>query len=590
MRRRTILIAILSMLFPGTHLRPQDKKSGNSQEKLIFRLPVDVIVINASAADKQGNPVTDLTRADFKLFVDGKPQEIQTFAMESYEPAPVESRPDIKRAADESKESAPNATRPRMISLVVDDLTSAVEYFPSVIKAMARFVDEDMRPEDQAAILAASGRAQYPFTDSKQTLREEINGLFGKLGRDRGVKSECPRLTDLQAKRIVEGRGSEGPQDLSSLTQISNTDLQVAMADAIICANLTAMSVDGKADANVLGQARILARNASLMQYEESEYRTLMLLNTLRQHIRTLRHFDAVKSLILFSDGFLSGGGSHNTFDIQEVVDQALVSGVVLNTVDIRGLYTGMVPASERVQAASSDLLNYQFEILRNDASEQESPLFQMANDTGGLFHHNNNDLHAGVRAIVHRQSSYYVMTFSAPQQESDGRYHPIKLEVSRRGLDLTYRKGYSAPREERTFERRKREDILEALQAPGNLNEVPIVLAYNYYQADESNYVLSLSTNVSIRGLHFLNEDSRRKNLVHIVVAAFDETDHFLDGIEKSVDFRLTEDSYTGLLKRGLNSRAEFKLAPGRYKIKAVVRESADGKMGSATRIVEIP
>jgi VWFA-related protein len=590
MRRRIILIAILSMLFPRAYLRPQDKKSGNSQEKLIFRLPVDVIVIHASAVDKQGNPATDLTRADFKLYVDGKPQEIQTFALESYEPAPVERKPGIKRAADESKESAPNATRPRMISMVVDDLTSAAEYFPSVIKAMIKFVDEDMRPEDQVAVLAASGRALFPFTDNKPTLREELNGLSGKLSRDRGVLSECPRLTDLQAKRIVEGRGSEGPQDLSNLMQISNIDLQVAVADVIVCANLTAISANGKVDANVLGQARSLARNASLTQYEESEYRTRMLLNTLGQHLRTLRHFDAVKSLILFSDGFLSGGGSHNTFDLQEVVDRALASGVVLNTVDIRGLYTDMVPASERVQAASSDLLNYQFETLRNNASEQESPLYQMANDTGGMFHHNNNDLQAGVRAIVHRQSSYYVMTFSAPQQESDGRYHPIKLEVSRGGLDLAYRKGYYAPREEQTFERRKREDIVEALQAPGNLNEVPVELAYNYYQDDESKYVVSLSTNVNIRGLHFLNEDSRRKNLVHMVVAAFDETDRFLDGIEKSVDLRLKEDSYTGLLNRGLNSRVEFRLAPGRYKIKAVVRESAGGKMGSATRIVEIP
>jgi hypothetical protein len=43
-------------------------------------------------------------------------------------------------------------------------------------------------------------------------------------------------------------------------------------------------------------------------------------------------------------------------------------------------------------------------------------------------------------------------------------------------------------------------------------------------------------------------------------------------------------------LRERGLVSRVELKLPPGTYKVKAVVRENAQGKMGSVTRAVEIP
>jgi hypothetical protein len=225
-----------------------------------------------------------------------------------------------------------------------------------------------------------------------------------------------------------------------------------------------------------------------------------------------------------------------------------------------------------------------------DDMSAQEAPLAQMANETGGLFFHNSNDIYAGIRKIAHRHSTYYVLTYAMPSQKSDGRYHKIKLEVSRPGLELSYRKGYYAPKEELTFERRKKEDIQEALRAPGNLNEIPIGLAYNYYQEDASTYALALAANVSIRGLHFLDENSRRKNLINLVVAAFDEMDHYIDGIEKSIDFRLTEASYANILTYGINSKVEFKLPMGRYKIKAVVRDGAEGKMGSASRIVEIP
>jgi hypothetical protein len=89
---------------------------------------------------------------------------------------------------------------------------------------------------------------------------------------------------------------------------------------------------------------------------------------------------------------------------------------------------------------------------------------------------------------------------------------------------------------------------------------------------------------------LHFLEEDSRRKDLINLVVVAFDEADHFIDGIEKSIDFKLTDASYDALLNHGLNSKVEFKLPLGRFKIKAVVREGAQGKMGSVTKAIEIP
>ena len=72
--------------------------------------------------------------------------------------------------------------------------------------------------------------------------------------------------------------------------------------------------------------------------------------------------------------------------------------------------------------------------------------------------------------------------------------------------------------------------------------------------------------------------------------MAAFDEYDNFIKGLEKSIDFRLTEASYTSLLNNDLTAKVEFGLPLGRYKIKAVVREGSQGKMGSITKGIEIP
>ena len=140
------------------------------------------------------------------------------------------------------------------------------------------------------------------------------------------------------------------------------------------------------------------------------------------------------------------------------------------------------------------------------------------------------------------------------------------------------------------TFENSNKEDLMEALNGPGNMNEIPMTFSYNCSREDDSTYAVSFITNVNIRRLQFPEEDDRRRNQISLVLVAFDEADHFISGLEKAIDFRLLENSYAGLREHGLTSRVELKLPIGRYKIKAVVRENTQGKIGSIAKSVEIP
>ena len=451
-----------------------------------------------------------------------------------------------------------------MISIVIDDITAeSNENYPQIIKVLEDFIEEGLAPLDQVTIVSGSGRVRFSFSDNRETLREEVNALSGKLSVNRPAKGDCPQLTALQAEGISR---REDPDALS-----------LAITETMECLGI-----------NNTKQAENYAVAAATSQHEEADYRNRTLFDALRRHIRSLKHFEGTKSVILFSEGFMF---KDLAYELQDVADQALRSGVVLNTIDVRGLYTAFFTAEQsRPFTSDPSLLQKMQKALKDDAFAREESLNQLASDTGGLFHHNTNDIGAGLRKISDRASCYYVLTYSAPSIKPDGRYHRIKLETSRSGITLTYRKGYYCPKEELTFERRRKEDILEAMQAPGNLNEIPIQLAYNYYQNDDSTYAVALLTNVNVRGLRFLDEDSRRRNQITVVVVAFDEADHYVDGVVKSIDFRLTDASYENLLNHGLNSKVEFKLPMGRYKIKGVVREGAQGKMGSITKAIEIP
>ncbi len=574
-RRPALFLLLILICCP---MLSQDKKSekqvskGNKSQ-FTFKVPVDVVIVNASVTDKSGMPVLDLAADDFRVYEDGKLQPIHTFTLESYKttqpPSLVAGKPGAGTRGGAKEGSVPSLNQPRLFTIVIDDIATSIEFCGRALEAARQFVEEDLAPGDQVAIMSGSGSVQHPFTSDRQLILAEINGFVRHLAALPITKSSCPSLTDLQAQRIVN----------KTADYIS---LDTAITETLACLSLPPEEAP---------RAEVTAYMAAMGQYNEVMYRSRILLRTLRQYARSLQHFEAKKNITLFSDGFIS---EDLLYDLQDVVDQALRAGVVLNAVDVRGLYVPMFDASERVTTyypdLKKDILAQKTKLLSEDASVQEDPLATLAHDTGGIFQKNSNDLHAGLKQVADRATYYYVLSYATPSQKADGRYHKITLEVTRPGLELMYRKGYYAPKEELTFERRKKEDILDALRAPGNVNEIPVGFSYNSNQVDESKYELELVTRVDIRRMRFVEEDSWRKNQISIAVVVLDERDRYVDGLLKDVSFSLSPDNYTEVLSRGFSSRAKFWVPPGRYKIKAIIREGVQGKMGSLTKTIDVP
>ena len=547
----------------------KDDKSGT----FTFKVPVDVVVVNAIVTDKQGNPVKDLKVDEFRVYEDGKLQPIHTFALESYKatqgPAQTPGKPSGAPTTED-----PGSAQSRMISIVVDDLaTSAPEFFMYTQQALNKLLGSGIEPSDLISFSTASGSVSQPFTSDRDLLLSLAGDLHKKVQRIGTTKSTCPELTDMQAQQIRNNH----PDNMS---------LRVAVAETIICQNIQDLP---NLPAEVTAEPMV--RSAAAQQFEENQHRYRSLLTSLKQYLRSLRHFEGRKSLILISDGFLS---DYVRYELQDVTDMALRSGVIFNTVDVRGLYTTNYQANDQVAVGNDQesftLLSRKPQMRIDDMRYQEDPLRQLSSETGGMHIGNTNDLAAGMRKIIDSQSFYYILSYATPSAKSDGRYHKIKLEVTRPGLNVTYRKGYYAPKEQISFERRKKDDIIEALRAPGNLNEIPIQLSYNYFQMDDARYQLALMTQVNIRGMKFVEEDSRHKNLISLIVVALDEHDQYIDGLEKTIDLNLTGPSYDALLNHGFTSKMDVKVPPGRYRIRAVVREGVHTKMGSVNKMIEVP
>jgi VWFA-related protein len=97
-----------------------------------IQVDVALMTVDVMVSDAAGRPVTDLTRQEFQIFEDGRPQEIRTFA-------PVES--------------------PYSILLLIDRSMSMENHWPLMNPAIARFV-ANLKPQDRISVGAFDERSQ----------------------------------------------------------------------------------------------------------------------------------------------------------------------------------------------------------------------------------------------------------------------------------------------------------------------------------------------------------------------------------------------------------------------------------------------
>jgi VWFA-related protein len=510
----------------------------------------------------------DLNAADFNVYEDGQLQPIRSFSRESYLP----TSPSLTAAAAPRMVEEGISGQQRYLSIILDDLTLAnPKLARSAVDALKTFVSEQMTERDLVSIQTASGRVRLPFTGDRKALLYIIEGMPEQIQMTGSVRSGCPVLTDLQAQNIRNNHPD-------------GSSLEVAILETILCERL-------ERNPNATEIATTLVRSRAMQQHEEVHYRNRLLLESVQQHLRSLRRIEGRKSVVLFSDGFLP---EDLRFELQDVIDAALRAGVILNAIDLRGLYAGSYKAEDRVLVGKTGgehiVLAQKARMQSEDLSRQLSPLRQVTSDTGGLFVHSHNDLSQALRSITGSQSFYYVISYASPASDSDGRYHRIRVEVSRPGVRLVHREGYFAAREQLTYDRRRKEDILEALKAPADLTDIPVNLSFKSSQLDSDLIQLAVLARVQLKSLRFIDEDSRHRNLIHLVVVALDGNGQYVDGIARAIQFNLTEPAYAGLLRQGLVSRVNMNLPPGQYRVQAVVRESVQARIGSTHRLVQIP
>ena len=383
----------------------------------VFRTGINFVRVDVIISDKAGNPVADLTQADFDVSEDGKPQKIDTFKMvkldggrnDSMKVPPKEIRTDYDEEAEAARDDV------RLFSIFLDDYHVRKGASLASRNQLSRFIETQLGPSDMVGLM-------YPL-ESTSSVRMTRNHSAVM----RGLQQFEGRKYDYTPRNQYEEQYANYPTETVerirvqvSLSAIKSLivhmgSLKEGRKTLILVSEGYSYMVPPQmrnADAQMPGLGNPNARNPMAGTNDINEDR-------------------AAWSL-----------GMDMESDLREVYDTANKNNVAIYAVDPRGLATFEFDINEGIGLQSdTKYLNSTMDTLR-----------QLSDQIDGRAIVNRNDLVAGMKQITRDASAYYLIGYNSSQAPSDGKFHEIKVRVKRPGVQVRARKGYWALNQQETM------------------------------------------------------------------------------------------------------------------------------------------
>jgi len=529
-----------------------------------FKVNVRLVEVHVVVRDSKGKAIGTLRKEDFQLFDDRKPQIITKFsvqkpglqvAREEQTSQPLTSTADVP--------TTPPDVAERYIAYVFDDVHLEFGDLALVRKAAENNLDT-LRPTDRAAIFTVSGQNNLDFTDDRAKLRDALGRMMPRplaVGR----VNDCPKMSYYIADLILN---KNDPQALATVA-----------ADVLDC------QFDN--DSRFQSQSQAIAQQAAAQGLIEGEAETHLALTSLKDVVRRISAAPGQRCIVLVSPGFIT---PQQEYDTDNIIDRAMHANITISALDARGLYVVM-PGGDISQRMPRNTAVAGIEGLYqiSSASADADVMAFLADATGGVFFHNNNDLVEGFRRVASTPEYYYVLAFSPQNLKLNGHFHNLKVTLkTTEKYSIQARRGYFAPKQVTGPEQEAKQEIEDALFSQEELHDLPIDLHTQFFKPSDGEAKLTVLAHVDVRQLHFRKADGRNNNDLTIVSGVFDRNGNLVSGNEKILQMHLRDETLAKM-GPGLSVKSNFDVKPGSYLVRLVVRD-AEGQIAAENGAIQIP
>lgn len=578
-----LLVALFCVCAAVAHA--QDERRTNppaeaaESEDEVVRVNADLIQTGVAVFDKKGRFVGDLRLEDFELSVDGKPVSISFFEP-SGRPgrggAEAGAGRDVKGPGASSAAAVAPAGRGRNILFVVDDLHLSFESHSRVRKLISRFIEQEMTAEDTAAVVSTTGKIGFlqQFTDDKTVLRAAVGRLV--YARDRSANDRTPPpMTEYEA-------------------------LLISQFDNQVTDMFAASEIGGDIESR---REVVRSRARTLLAYAASINRGVY--STLEQAIRSSSQLAGRKVVFFISDGFLlDPSNSDSSYRMRRITDAAARTNAVIYSLDAKGLDAGFP------EGTSGGSPNVAFRVQSGERFERQDGLSQLADETGGRFIRNTNDLQTGLTKSIEEATQYYLLAWRpAPGNGGSEKLRKIEVRVKNRP-DLQVRvqggyldKDFAAPPDDKSKAASKSGKDPQAPSSPADrqLNAaanalvparaLPVSLAVSYLDLPDEGMSVYIASQIESEAVEFApRAGDRAQASVDLLGLVYDSTGK-REGFFREL---LTVDASDAALSkpagRAIIHNYRTRLKPGLYQIRVAARDAKSGHVGSAVQWIEVP
>jgi VWFA-related protein len=572
---------------PEQRQQDRERRDQQSDREEVLRVRTNLVELSAVVTDGRGRAVENLSKEDFELLENNRPQQINFFTIERVggtQPPTQMATPTSGTnapAADGARTVATPAARAsvsRTVVLFVDALHLTPSGLMGVKKALLRFVDTQMTEGDLVAVVSTGASG----------------GLLGQLTRDRQLlRVAIGRL----AAQSVQTPSFFTPYLAAQVLRENNLDGEAtALAARVVRAEdgLTATVLDPESNDPDYLQKRYARQKAQMILAEATQRRraSMAALRAVADHVASL---PGQRLVAYFSEGFSMAGshGETETGDIESVTGRAARSGVVIYSIDARGLSANPIfdvsaGDFEAGAAQTSQMSAY----LASSVTESQNGMNALAKDTGGEPFFNTNDLNKALGRALDENRVYYRIAYHSPEGD-EGKFRRVTLRVKNHpDYKVRAQRGYRVEAEDaREAAQTPRQKLIRAMVSPLPSSALPVEASAGFYAGGTDDAQVSFRAHIDGARLDFREQPDKTTRVeLEVVTVVYDLGGKVISSFPEPIKLTLTPRGVELVKTYGIDSVKRLSLKPGLYQVRFGVREPSTERVGTSSVVVEVP
>lgn len=596
------VLAFLALILPVCAVALPQEKTGTSPTPMqepagVLKVTTRLVTVDVVARDHHGDPVRDLTAADFEVFEQAgsrkAQQRIASFRLLDHA---LTKGPDLERAALELPAGV-------YTNLVTTKELSAV---PTILLVDGLNTDATNQFQVRKKMVELLGSVPGDVPMAVFLLGRELQLLQNFTTDARMLKAAAERAETLETRNLqVKDPRDDTTSNSSLLEQMAGVEGQGDVPGA------TPSEAGARAIASASGNSSaLLAMRALLLQrFEREQYaasvdtRVTLTLNALRAIARHVSGYPGRKNLIWISSSFplaitpdanltlmarFSGMRNYNE-ELTSAVGALTDAQVAVYPVDPRGMDTQQLFDADSRGMGNPFSEGAALNRESNRRFSDQQTMEDLAQQTGGKVCVHSNDLSECVEKALNDSSSYYELAYYPSDKNWHGEFRHIVVKTTRPGLQLSYRQGYFARESDPLIspkEAKNTDSRLSQAACTDFLTSTSILLEASALPPDrpgQAKYFLVVDPNA----LLFSPPDNGLRSLqFELATCMLDARGLPLQFNGQVLNQKLTEDEYQSVRLHGVSHTISFVPKPGTARVRLLVCDLRTGTIGS----VDVP